>query len=116
MSPESDSRPDSRAKPLAGKPAITYSTEKTREPSRSACIAKHRDSAGTQIGLTSPGAILYDRKCIGRVLCNAQHYEFVVTDIVFKVEAADGLSSVVYESVDRSVGPRVSLRITVGED
>jgi len=70
-------------------------------------------SAGTQIGLASAGVILYVRKCIGRVLSNAQHYECIVTDVVLKVEAADGLSSVVYESVGRT---GAFLRITIGED
>ena len=69
-------------------------------------------SAGAQIDLAAV-VFLYVRKCIGRVLTNA--YES--TGVVLNVEATDGLPSVVYESVDRSVGPTGrSLRITIGED
>ena len=68
-------------------------------------------SAGAQI---DGGAVnLYVPKC-GRVLINEDGSIGIA--VVLNVEATDGLPSVVYESVGRTVGPpRVSLRITIGE-
>ena len=66
-------------------------------------------SAGAQIDLADV-VCLYAPKC-GRVLINLPDS----TGVVFNVEAADGLPSVVYESVGRIVGHRSSLRITIGE-
>jgi len=62
-------------------------------------------SAGAQID--GRAVILYVPKR-GRVLIN----EEVSSAVVLNVEPTDGLPSVVYESVNRSV----SLRITKGED
>ena len=63
-------------------------------------------SAGAQI---DPAAAIfpYARKCIGALI-----KEEATSVAVLNVEATDGLPSVVYESVNRSV----SLRITKGED
>src|SRR6184192_3688847 len=68
-------------------------------------------SAGAQIDLVAAVCRLYDGKCIVRVLRN---YE-ASPGAVLNMEATDGLPSVVNESVDRIVSPRVSLRITIGE-
>ena len=70
-------------------------------------------SAGAQIDLVAAFCRLNDGKCIGRVLRNYEASPVAVLNM----EATDGLPSVVYESVGRTVGPRrVSLRITIGED
>ena len=70
-------------------------------------------SAGAQIDLVAAFCRLYDGKCIGRVLRNYK----ASPGAVLNMEATDGLPSVVYESVGRTVGHRwFSLRITIGED
>ena len=66
-------------------------------------------SAGAEIDHSH--ANLYVPKC-GRVLINLPDSRKLV---VINVEAADGLASVVYESVGRTVGRWSSLRITIGE-